>query len=231
MKTIPYLVGDVIELVRRPVRLDPDEIYKEIGLRSFGKGVFHKPSVLGSELGDKRVFSITPGDLIFSNVFAWEGAVAVASADEEGLIGSHRFMTYRVDDEIADTRYLFYYFISERGLEIIRRASPGSAGRNKTLGIKSFAGQTVNLPSLVEQRRIATRLDRASSGIGDLHRGRRRSAVLAQRIADSLLSDLTIKRTLGDFLVPVWDFTDIEPSNIYRVAGVYSHGKGRANSR
>ena len=42
----------------------------------------------------KRVFRIEPGDLVISNVFAWEGAIAVASDDEAGTIGSHRFMTF-----------------------------------------------------------------------------------------------------------------------------------------
>src|SRR5215470_15376212 len=117
MKVIPHFVGDVIELARRPVHVDPDKTYTEIGIRSFGRGIFHKPPMLGSELGNKRVFSIEPTDLIFSNVFAWEGAVAVASPDDAGLIGSHRFMTYRVDEEVADARYLYYYFTSECGLD------------------------------------------------------------------------------------------------------------------
>ncbi len=47
-------------------------------------------------------FAIEPGDLLFSNVFAWEGAVALAGDAESGLIGSHRFMTYVVNGTVAD---------------------------------------------------------------------------------------------------------------------------------
>jgi type I restriction enzyme, S subunit len=153
-----YRVGDVIELIRRPVDVIPGEVYREIGLRSFGKGVFHKPSVSGEELGSKKVFYIAPGDLLFSSVFAWEGAVALASERELGLIGSHRFMTYRVDAQKADSRYLRYYFSAGPGLQAIRDASPGSAGRNRTLGIKTFDRQVISLPELDEQRRIARQL-------------------------------------------------------------------------
>ena len=74
--------------------LDATEEYVEVGLRSFGRGVFHKPAVPGVQLGNKKVYRIEPGDLVISNVFAWEGALAVASDSERGLIGSHRFMTW-----------------------------------------------------------------------------------------------------------------------------------------
>jgi type I restriction enzyme, S subunit len=160
VKTTPYIVGDVIDLVRRPVGVEPDKVYREIGIRSFGKGIFHKEPVSGAELGSKRVFRIEPGDLIFSNVFAWEGAVAEASYNEQSFIGSHRFMTYLVNHDIADTRYLYYYFISDPGLRVIRKASPGSAGRNKTLGAEKFASKKIILPDIDEQRRIAAKLDK-----------------------------------------------------------------------
>jgi hypothetical protein len=47
-------------------------------IRSFGKGTFHKPPLSGSDVGTKRLYRIEPGDLLFSNVFAWEGAIAIA---------------------------------------------------------------------------------------------------------------------------------------------------------
>lgn len=153
-------LGDVLELQRRKVALGAAEEYVEVGLRSFGKGVFHKPAVTGAELGIKKVYRIEPGDLVISNVFAWEGALAVGSESERGLIGSHRFMTWtpRRDAQV-DVRYLWHYFLSEPGLLQLRRASPGSAGRNRTLGIAAFENVTIPLPALSEQRRIADRLD------------------------------------------------------------------------
>ena len=33
----------------------------------------------GSELGDYRFFEIEPGDLVLSNIQAWEGAIALAT--------------------------------------------------------------------------------------------------------------------------------------------------------
>jgi hypothetical protein len=59
-----------------------DKSYAELGIRSFGNGTFQKPAITGLELGNKRIFKIEPWDLVFNNVFAWEGAIAVARAED-----------------------------------------------------------------------------------------------------------------------------------------------------
>jgi len=153
-------VGDVLRLRRISVELDPVKVYEEIGLRSFGKGVFHKEPVSGASLGSKRVFEIHSGDLLLSNVFAWEGAIAVAGPSEGGKIGSHRYMTYVPSDGRIDTGWARYFFLSDHGLELIRRASPGSAGRNRTLGIQAFEAIEIPLPPIEDQRDMIADLDR-----------------------------------------------------------------------
>ena len=69
-------------------------------------------------------------------------------------------MTSRVNQQIADLTYLLHYFCHGPGLDAVRAASPGSAGRNRNLGIKAFASQTVTLPSLDKQKYIAKQLCR-----------------------------------------------------------------------
>lgn len=166
-------VGDVLRLERRPVEIDPVAEYREIGVRSFGKGIFHKEPITGVGLGSKRVFYIKPKDLVISNVFAWEGAIAVATAAEDGLIGSHRFMTFVPTSEQIDVSWAAWFFLSEVGLDLIRSASPGSAGRNRTLAISRFEGIEIPLPQIDDQRRTARRLDAL----------RDRAAVVAQKLA------------------------------------------------
>jgi type I restriction enzyme S subunit len=158
-------VKKVMTLERRQVFPQAGESYREIGIKSFGRGIFHKDPVSADEIGSKRVFSIEPGDLIFSNVFAWEGAVGLADEAESGMIGSHRFMTYVIDDSVGDAAYLKHYFTSSHGLDVIRRASPGSAGRNKTLGIRSFEEQLIPAPDIETQRRTGRTLDNVDTNL------------------------------------------------------------------
>ncbi len=159
-------VAEVLRLHRRTVEVEPTRTYAEIGVRSFGRGLFHKDAIDGVSLGAKRVFEIDPGDLVVSNVFAWEGAVAVASEGEKGMIGSHRFMTWRPMSGEAGADFIAHYLLSDHGLEQLRRASPGSAGRNRTLGIAAFENLRIPLPGRDEELRIAARLDRIRDAAG-----------------------------------------------------------------
>jgi len=147
--------GEVAELVRRAVKTTPEGRYAEMGVRSFGNGTFHKPVLTGAQLKNKRVFRIRRGDLVFMNVFAWEGAIAVAQAEDEGRVGSHRFLTHEVDPDLAAAEFLCFHFLTPEGLEHIRGASPGSAGRNRTLGIQKLRQIPVPVPRIEDQRRFA----------------------------------------------------------------------------
>lgn len=151
-------IKDVLRLNRRPVEIEPTNEYVAIGVRSFGKGVFHYPPAKGSELSKLRFFQIRPHELVVSNIKAWEGAIAVSSPDDAGCIGSNRFLSYAPIDDAVDVRYMRYFLLSEAGLPLIQRASPGSADRNRTLAIERFENLVIPLPDLFEQRRIVSRL-------------------------------------------------------------------------
>lgn len=147
----------LLRLQRRSVEIEPDTTYQEIGVRSFGRGLFLKDPVSGVEIGSKRVFEIHEGDFVVSNVFAWEGAVGIADAEHHGRIGSHRFMTWTPVSEVK-VNYLVEFFRSSRGVAALAAASPGSAGRNRTLSIANFEAIRVPLPSDADQERIAAYL-------------------------------------------------------------------------
>lgn len=145
---------EVAPLVRRSVKVDPASAYPELGIRSFGKGTFRKPALTGLELGAKRIFQIEPGDLLFSNVFAWEGAIAIVKPEDAGRFGSHRFITCVPKDGIATSKFLCFYFLTDEGLEQVQAASPGGAGRNRTLGLEALARIEVPVPSFEAQQQF-----------------------------------------------------------------------------
>jgi restriction endonuclease S subunit len=225
-----YAIEDVMTLVRRPIRPAAGETYREIGLRSFGKGIFHKEPVTAEAIAGKKVFKIQPGDLIFSNVFAWEGAVAIASEQEKGMIGSHRFMTYEVHAEVADARYLLHYFCGGPGLNVIRGASPGSAGRNRTLGVRAFAAKRILLPSRVEQRRIADKLDTALEKCMTIQTLRSHASSLRVSLQEAMVHEALERSTetvrMGDVVTLKRDEIDVFPEKTYRPIGMRGFGRG-----
>ena len=150
-----YKIEDMFDRVGTPVDLDDTQAYREIGIRSHGKGIFHKEETTAIEIGNKRVFWVEPDCFVVNIVFAWERAVAKTTEKENGMIASHRFPMYKPKKDVVDLDYITEYFITKRGQNVLILASPGGAGRNKTLGQKEFAKSVVKLPSLPEQQKIA----------------------------------------------------------------------------
>lgn len=148
-------IGDCLERVERPVDVQADEMYTQIGIRSHGKGLFYKEPVTGASLGNKAVFWIEPDCFVLNIVFAWEQAIGKTTQNEVGMIGSHRFPMYRPIDGRVDVDYLITYMLTKRGKDILEAASPGGAGRNRTLGQDRFLKSKIILPSPEEQRKIA----------------------------------------------------------------------------
>lgn len=143
----------VAPLIRRPVtEIDNEKYYPELGVRSFGNGTFHKASIKGVEMGTKRIYEFAPNDLVFSNVFAWEGAIAVAKQEDAGRFGSHRFITCVPKENLALSSFLAFHFLTRKGLEQIGDASPGGAGRNRTLGLTKLEVLKVPVPAIEKQQ-------------------------------------------------------------------------------
>ena len=154
-------------------------------VRSHGRGIFHKEELLGSALGDKKVYWIAPGCLVFNVVFGWEGAVAATGESERGMIASHRFPMFRPNPDLVDLEFLRIVFQSRLGTAALGRMSPGGAGRNKTLNQNSLRELRVGLPDLAVQRRIISAVHALESSlranealIGQLRRSRRNALEL-----------------------------------------------------
>jgi type I restriction enzyme, S subunit len=145
---------EVAPLVRRNVQLEPNQQYKELGARSFGKGLFVKPDFDADAATWEKPVWIKAGDIVFSNIKAWEGAIGVAKPEHDGFIASHRYLTAVVKPELALPEYLLYYLLSETGLTAVNEASPGTADRNRTAKQSALEAIRVPVPTLAVQRQF-----------------------------------------------------------------------------
>ncbi len=158
-------IEEILTPVRKAFIPNRNELYQEIGIRSHTRGLFYKEKVEGETLGDKRVFWIEPNCFIVNIVFAWEHAIAKTTEKEIGMIASHRFPMFKPKSEKVDLDYLLYFFNSLRGKHLLGLASPGGAGRNKTLGQSEFLKLQIPTPSIYEQIAIARVLQSADKEI------------------------------------------------------------------
>src|SRR5439155_19247741 len=180
--------GELLSLERRPVKVEPENRYQEIGIYCFGRGIFHKTPRTGFEVGDKNLFLVKEGDFILQITFAWEGAVAIVSAAEDGMYGSTRYPTFRVDESRCVPQFLLNYFKTEEGLQQLVKICPGSAGRNRVLSIKRIPEVLVPLPPLTEQRRLVARIEELTAKINEARTLRRQAVEEADALCRSILT-------------------------------------------
>ena len=154
-RTVQVRIDRVLSLVTKPIQRMPNEAYTAIGLKNRGRGIFHKPSSLGGDLGDSVFFPVDEGDFVFSGQFAWEGAVAVASEADNGCIASHRYPIAKCNPDLVMPEYLYTFFLSGKGDLVLNHHSRGAAGRNRPLNPRTLLKEAVPIPPIELQRGVA----------------------------------------------------------------------------
>lgn len=190
MSALAVRIGELMSLRRTSIDIDPAEWYSPIGVRSFAQGLIRYPSCSGAELSKMRYFELPPNSLVVSNIKAWEGAVALATSGDVGLVASNRFLTYVPTVPDLNLRYVWHYLASDAGTRALAQASPDSADRNRTLSIKAFENLTLPLVPLSEQVSVVARLDGYSEIARLLERQRQIAAALPQAARNEVFSKL-----------------------------------------
>lgn len=155
---------EVAPLVRRPAEIDVSSNYPQISVRSFGKGTFNNPPLDGGDITWQKPHLVKAGDILVSNIKAWEGAIAVVMPEDDGRYGSHRYLTFVPVNQVMTSQFLCFYLLSREGLYHVGEASPGSADRNRTLSSKKMLEIKVPVPPYEEQLRF-NRLVESVAGI------------------------------------------------------------------
>ncbi|MEL7284987.1 MAG: restriction endonuclease subunit S [Pseudomonadota bacterium] len=147
-----------LEPVSREV-VKPTSKYLGLGLRSHGKGTFLKEDVDPAANSMERLYEVAAGDLIVNITFAWEGAIAIAGAEDEKSLVSHRFPTYQVNSKKVLPGFLRHVIRRPAFVYSLGLISPGGAGRNRVMSKKDFLELSVLIPDVSEQQRISDTLE------------------------------------------------------------------------
>ncbi|MEP1778866.1 restriction endonuclease subunit S [Reichenbachiella sp.] len=150
-----------LEYESRPVD-KPTKNFLALGLRSHGKGVFHKPDFDPNTIAMDTLYEVKENDLIVNITFAWEHAIAVANKEDEGGLVSHRFPTYVFKENRAHFSFFRFFVLQPYFKFLLELISPGGAGRNRVMSKKDFLKLEVRCPDIEEQYSIAQVLEEAS---------------------------------------------------------------------
>ncbi|MDW9773921.1 restriction endonuclease subunit S [Sinorhizobium meliloti] len=219
-------IGEIASEVSRPVALEPGVPYRSVGVKWYGAGV-HVHETREGHLFDAARFKIEQNDLIYNDMWARMGSVAIVPPELAGSVASSHFPTFRLDDSKVIPSYLSWYFRTPSFWHDCENASRGSTGRNQ-IKRSTFYAIHVPLPPLDEQRRIVARIDELAAKVAE-------ACGLRFNLQNEILA---LPRALmshqpSDRKIRVGEFATLRPPNVkvdpleqYHFAGVYSFGRG-----
>lgn len=152
-------LSDVLKLDEQVVQVEPLAEYPQVGVRSFGKGLFPKAATRGTKTTYRTFNRLYDGALVLSQVKAWEGAIAVCDGHLSGWFVSPEYRTFRCRPSEARSGYLAALVKTEIGSGASsNRPRVGSAHGASAPARNSFSASKCRchrLSSSVKQRRCS----------------------------------------------------------------------------
>jgi len=168
MSTPIVPIGDFAREMIRPANLKFGALYQSVGVRWYGEGVHVHETREGHTFEAAR-FEICENDIIYNDMWARKGSVAVVPGCLSGCVASSHFPTFEIDRAKVLPAYLNWYFRTPSFWDKCEHASRGSTGRNQ-IKRRTFLAIGVPLPPLAEQRRIVARLDEVAAHVHEARR-------------------------------------------------------------
>lgn len=158
-------LGEVSVLDLDKVPVEPTQNYKMVGVYSYGKGLFKKESVDGSNTSYKHFNRLHGHHVIMSQLFGWEGALALCKPEFVGDFVSPQFPTFTCDTKKLDRKYLGWIFRFPKIWADLGTRTKGMGDRRRTLNPDAFFAVQIPLPPLDEQRRIVEQIEHLAAKV------------------------------------------------------------------
>lgn len=182
-------LGDVLTLGLDPVVIEPTATYQTAGILSYGRGLFARPAITGAETSYKQYFRIHRDQVVFSRLFAWEGAAALVTPEFDGYYVSSEFPTLTVDLEKASPAYLGYAMRWPEFHGALAGATRGLGLRRQRVHVEEFLAIEVPLPDIEEQRRTSGRVESVFAKIEGLSAAQRVASRMFDQVPWATLSE------------------------------------------
>lgn len=219
-------LGDVLELDRDRVPVQPEETYPIAGVYGFGRGLFAREAIRGTHTQYKHLHRLRSDMLVLSKLKAFEGALTLVAPKFNDHFLSPEFPTFTIDQTQADIRYIANLCRWPVTWKLLAGKSTGIGSRRERVSPASFLATKVPLPDLSEQRRVATKLDAAAVKLDEISRLRIVQSQKAVALRDAMLNRASERVPLGKLLMPESDLVRVESSEKYQTVGIYSYGRG-----
>ena len=224
-RSVPF--GAFLTRSHNWIEPQPDQVYKQVTARLWGRGLRLRGKVYGSKIAARRQVQVRENQFLLSRIDARHGAFGLVPTELDGALVSGDFPAFNVDSSQTHSRFLEWYSKTSGFVDMCRRASEGSTNRVR-LREEKFLAMKMPLPPVEEQRRIVAKLGRVATLIEEATKLReeveRDVAALTQSLHAALCSGET--RPLGDFVYLWEDRQAIQPDVLYPQVGIKGFAGG-----
>jgi hypothetical protein len=152
-------LGEVLIEAREPAKVQSDAEYPNFGIYSFGRGLFLKPNVSGLRSSATTLFRVRAGQIIYSRLFAFEGAYGLVTDEFDGHFVSNEYPAFEVLRARLLPEYAAWFLRSPRTWEEIAERTTGMGDRRRRVQVPAFLAQEIPLPPIAVQQAIVSRID------------------------------------------------------------------------
>jgi len=152
-------LGDILRLDLDRVPVKPGMSYPMVGVLSFGKGLFSREPIENCKTTYKFFYRLKAQHVVMSQLFGWEGALALSSDKFAGKFLSPQFPTFLCDERKLDREFFGWIMRRSTFWEDLGLRASGMGDRRRTLNPEALFSCEIPLPPLIEQRQIAARIE------------------------------------------------------------------------
>lgn len=135
------------------VRVQDNELYKRVTIKTKGQGIFLRDELLGKNIGTKNQFLVREGQFLISKIDARNGSFGIATKEVDLAIITGNFWTYDIDINIVNPHFVALLTTTEYFIDFCDSCSGGTTGRHY-LDENKFLHSTIPLPPLEIQNKI-----------------------------------------------------------------------------
>jgi type I restriction enzyme S subunit len=151
-------LGECIELVEDAQTVHADQQYPNLGIHSFGRGLFQKQPIDGALTSATRLFRVKRGQFIYSRLFAFEGAYGAVSHEFDGYYVSGEYPTFDCNPNYVTADFLAAVFHSPEIWKRVAQASKGLGDRRQRVKAEQLLAFELPIPPLQWQNEFVALL-------------------------------------------------------------------------
>ncbi len=146
-------LGEILRLDEDAAPIEATGSYPQVGVKSFGGGLFPKGAVEGTATTYRAFNRLYEGALLLSQVKGWEGAVAVCPPELAGRFVSPEYRTFRCVPTESRPRYLAPLVCTDWFWSKLVGATRGVGARRERTRPEQFLNIELPMPDVEKQKR------------------------------------------------------------------------------